>query len=73
MTKYRLTKFIVQGNEMKSSSFHGEGWPCWLGEKKPEDFTRQKLNKLIHKRKQENIGLEREGKGINSLIELIGI
>ena len=42
--KQRLSEYIIQGNEVKSPSFHAEGWSCWL-EKKFKDFTREKLHK----------------------------
>ena len=30
--KQRLSIFLLQGIDVKPSTFHGEGWSCWLGE-----------------------------------------
>ena len=48
MVKRRLTEFLMQGNEVESSSLYREGWSCWLGNKKCEDFIKQKLHKCIY-------------------------
>ena len=68
MAKRRLTEFLVQGNEVKVSSFHGEGWSCWLVEKKCKDFMRQNYINEYTKEKQEIIGLERKKIRMNCLI-----
>ena len=58
--KKRLTEFMLQGKKvLKLSLFHGEGWSCWLGKNKCEDFIRQKLHNLIYKKGQENTGQEK--------------
>ena len=44
VAKSRLVEFLAQDNKVKFSSFHGEGWSCWLGKNKCKDFTRQKLH-----------------------------
>ena len=37
--KKRLQIHIAYGRDTISSSFHGEGWSCWLGATKCEDFS----------------------------------
>ena len=37
----------MQGGEVRSSAFHGEGWTCWLGSRKCEDFTGKCLHRWI--------------------------
>ena len=46
--KKRLLEFLMNGGDVKSSSYHGEGWTFWLGNKKCEDFTRNSLHKWIY-------------------------
>ena len=43
--KKRLGEFLMHNSEICSSSFHGEGWSCWTGPIKCEDFG----NKILHK------------------------
>ena len=37
--KKRLQMHIAYGRDTLSSTFHGEGWSCWLGATKCEDFS----------------------------------
>ena len=41
----------MNGGDVKSSSYHGEGWKFWLGNKKCEDFTRNSLHRWIYQEK----------------------
>ena len=45
--KKRLLEFFMQGGDVRSSAFHGEGWTCWLGQMKCEDFTGKCLHRWI--------------------------
>ncbi len=49
--KKRLAEFFLQGIEVKSSTYHGEGWSCWLGGKKYKDFAKHKLQRWIFTRR----------------------
>ena len=57
--KQRLCEFIIQWSEVKASLFHGEGWSCWLVEKKYEDFTRQNCINQFTESERENNGQEK--------------
>ena len=41
--KRRLQLHIMNGRDTMSSAFHEEGWSCWLGNIKCEDFSRPDL------------------------------
>ena len=40
---------IAYGRDTLSSTFHGEGWSCWLGATKCEDFSRPDIKDWIFK------------------------
>ena len=42
-----LQEQIINGQEVESSAYHGEGWTCWLGDEKCEDFTHHELKQWI--------------------------
>ena len=48
--KQRLQIHIINGRDTMSSTYHEEGWSCWLGNTKCEDFFRSDLKDWIFKR-----------------------
>ena len=46
-SKKTFTTHIANGRDTLSSTFHEEGWSCWLGATKCEDFSRPEIKDWI--------------------------
>ena len=49
--KDRLQSHIANGQETLSSTFHEEGWSCWLGATKYKDFSHNEIWNWIFQKK----------------------
>ena len=54
--KNRLANHFHSRNKVRISVYHKEGWTCWLGNNKCEDFKHNQLQDWIFRKRQDFTG-----------------